>query len=217
VRAKVACLRATAGGQDAPYQARRLTALALAHASSATIRLVLVGGLPGTGKSTLAGGLSSATGWPLLRSDVLRKELAGLRPSESALAAFQAGIYGPEATASVYAELLSRAAVLLRSGHSVILDATWNRQCWRDGAHEVGLRTAADVVGLECEASTELTTIRLTRRSSKGGDASDANPSIADAMAQVAEPWLDALPVDTSMLPEDSLSTALELLDPASA
>lgn len=108
VRAKVACLRATTGDHDAPYEARRLTALAFAHVSAATIRLVLVGGLPGTGKSTLAGGLSATTGWPLLRSDVLRKELAGLSPSESATAAFQAGMYGAEATASVYAELLSR-------------------------------------------------------------------------------------------------------------
>jgi aminoglycoside phosphotransferase family enzyme/predicted kinase len=213
VRAKVACLRARTGDHDAPYEARRLTALALAHVTAATVRLVLVGGLPGTGKSTLAGGLSAATGWPLLRSDVLRKELAGLRPSESAAAAFQAGMYGAEATASVYAELLSRAALLLRSGRSVILDATWTRQCWRDAAREVGQGADADVVGLECEASTELAALRLTRRGTEGRDASDATASIAEAMAQVAEPWVDALPVDTSVLPEDSLTAVLRLLD----
>ena len=213
VRAKVACLRATTGDHGAPDEARRLTALAFAHVSAATVHLVLVGGLPGTGKSTLAGGLTAATGWPLLRSDVLRKELAGLRPSESAAAAFQAGMYGAEATASIYAELLSRAALLLRSGRSVILDASWTRQCWRDAAHELGRCTAADVVGLECEASTKLATLRLTQRGTQGRDASDATPSIADAMAQATEPWLDALPVDTSVLPEDSLTAVLELLD----
>jgi len=213
VRAKVACLRARTGDRDAPYEARGLTALALAHAEAATIRLVLVGGLPGTGKSTLAGGLSAATGWPLLRSDVLRKELAGLRPSESAATAFQAGMYGAEATASVYAELLSRAALLLRSGRSVILDATWTRQCWRDAANELGQWAEADVVGLECEASRELATLRMNLRGTEGWDPSDASPTIAEAMAQVAEPWLDALPVDTSVLPEDSLTAVLELLD----
>jgi uncharacterized protein len=213
VRAKVACLRAGTGDPDAPCEARRLAALAFAHACAATVRLVLVGGLPGTGKSTLAGGLSAATGWALLRSDVLRKELAGLRPSESAAAAFQAGMYGAEATASVYAELLSRAALLLRSGRSVILDATWTRQCWRDAARELGDLSTADVVGLECEASSELATLRLTQRGSEGRDPSDATPGIALAMAQVAEPWFDALPVDTSARPEDSLTSVLELLD----
>jgi uncharacterized protein len=213
IRAKVACLRAAAGDDEAPDEARRLTGLALAHLGAATVRLVLVGGLPGTGKSTLAGGLSAATGWPLLRSDVLRKELAGLRPTESAAAAFRAGMYGAEATASVYAELLSRAAALLRSGRSVILDATWTRQCWRDAAEELGQHAAADVVGLQCEASRDLSALRLVQRRIEGRDASDATPSIADAMAQAAEPWLDALPVDTSRVPEDSLAAALELLD----
>jgi aminoglycoside phosphotransferase family enzyme/predicted kinase len=217
VRAKVACLRAATGIDDAPGEARRLTDLALAHLGAASVRLVLVGGLPGTGKSTLAGALSGATGWPLLRSDVLRKEQAGLRPSESAAAAFRVGMYGAEATASVYAELLARAAALLRSGRSVILDATWTRQCWRDAAEELGQHAAADVVGLQCEASRELSALRLVKRNIEGRDASDATPSIADAMAQVAEPWLDALPVDTSGVPEDSLAAALELLDSACA
>jgi uncharacterized protein len=213
IRAKVACIRAASGDTEAPEEARRLTDLALAHLGAATVRLVLVGGLPGTGKSTLAGGLSATTGWPLLRSDVLRKELAGLRPTESAAAAFRAGMYGAEATASVYAELLSRAAALLRSGRSVILDATWTRQCWRDAAQELGQRAAADVVGLECEASRELSALRLVQRTIEGQDASDATPGIADAVAQVAEPWVDALPIDTSRVPEDSLAIALELLD----
>src|SRR5262249_5650864 len=40
--------------------------------------LVLVGGLPGTGKSTLARGLATAAGFGVIRSDVVRKELAGV-------------------------------------------------------------------------------------------------------------------------------------------
>jgi uncharacterized protein len=213
VRAEVACLRAASGDLSAPHEARRLVCLAFSHINAATVRLVLIGGLPGTGKSTLARGLSAATGWDLVRSDVVRKELAGLRPSESATEAFRAGMYSPEATASVYAELLSRAEVLLRLGRSVILDASWTRRCWRDAAHEVTRRTAADVVGLECRASRELSVLRLTQRVQEGRDASDATPSIAQAMAHVAEPWLDALPVDTSVPPEDALHGVLELLD----
>ena len=213
IRAKVACLRAATGDSRAAEQAQQLVALASAHLSAATVRLILVGGLPGTGKSTLAGGLGTATGWPVLRSDLVRKELAGLRPSESAAATFQAGIYGPEATATVYAELLSRAGLLLQSGRSVILDATWTRHCWREAARELAAQTRADVVELECEASRELSSLRLHQRHLEGSDPSDATADIADAMAQVAEPWLDAVPVDTTLGLEDALAVVLELLD----
>ena len=212
IRAKVACIRAT-GDSGAAEQAQQLVALASAHMRAATVRLILVGGLPGTGKSTLAGGLGAATGWPVLRSDVVRKELAGLRPSESAAAAFRAGIYGPEATATVYAELLSRAGLLLQSGRSVILDATWTRQCWREAARELGAQTEADVVELECEASRELSSLRLHQRNLEGTDPSDATAGIAEAVAAVAEPWLDAVPVDTTPGLEGALAVVLELLD----
>ena len=50
-----------------------LQALALRHLRSARSAVVLVGGLPGTGKSTLAAGLAAETGWVLLRSDEIRR------------------------------------------------------------------------------------------------------------------------------------------------
>ena len=67
--------------------------------------LVLVGGLPGSGKSTLARGLAERTPLHVLRSDVVRKELAeGARvPLESRTVA---NIYTPEWTAKTYTECL---------------------------------------------------------------------------------------------------------------
>lgn len=75
VRAKVACLRAGQGAADEVQLARVFHALTLRHLQTARVRLVLVGGLPGTGKSTIAGGLSDTRDWALLRSDVIRKDL----------------------------------------------------------------------------------------------------------------------------------------------
>ncbi|TWE27972.1 aminoglycoside phosphotransferase family enzyme [Prauserella muralis] len=95
VRAKVACLRATQGDADSAAEARDYARLALEHLRTGRPRLILVGGLPGTGKSTLAGGVADRLGAVLLASDRLRKELAGRSPHEHAAAGYQGGIYAP--------------------------------------------------------------------------------------------------------------------------
>ena len=88
VRAKVRCIRGAQGDPDAGEQARRLADLAYRHLRRGRVRLVLVGGLPGTGKSTLAGRLAAAEdGRVLLRSDVIRKELTSANGPWAAAAA----------------------------------------------------------------------------------------------------------------------------------
>ena len=113
VRAKVACLRSEQSAVAAD-SARDLQVLALKHLRSARSALVLVGGLPGTGKSTLAAGLADETGWVLVRSDEVRQQ----RPLDP-------DRYAPEAVAAVYDELLRTAREHLEQGESVILDASW--------------------------------------------------------------------------------------------
>jgi hypothetical protein len=54
--------------------------------------MILVGGLPGTGKSAPAGALADRLGWTVLNSDRIRKELAGVRPEHPAPTPFQTGI-----------------------------------------------------------------------------------------------------------------------------
>ncbi len=74
VRAMVACLRSDLVGDAARSEARQLHALAFDHLRRAQVQLVLVGGPPGCGKSTLAAGLSGTAGWPVLRSDHIRRD-----------------------------------------------------------------------------------------------------------------------------------------------
>jgi hypothetical protein len=88
VRAKVGAIRAGQGDSTATPEARHLLGIARRHLEGGVIRLVLIGGLPGTGKSTLAAGLADALGATVLRSDEVRKELAGLRPDQPAPAEF---------------------------------------------------------------------------------------------------------------------------------
>ena len=82
VRAKVACLRHGQGDADAAAAATSLLELALRHLERGRVVIVLVGGLPGTGKSTLAAGIADAKGWSVLRSDEVRKDVAGLGHAE---------------------------------------------------------------------------------------------------------------------------------------
>ena len=119
VRVKVACLRVVQDLPEAGRTACQLADLALRHLRAGAVTLVLVGGLPGTGKSALAGAVADRLGLAVLSSDRIRKELAGAAEA-SAPVPYESGIYCAGWTERVYAELLHRATVLLAHGESVI-------------------------------------------------------------------------------------------------
>ena len=143
VRAKVACMRHDQGVAAAAADAVEHADLALRHLRAADVRLVLVGGLPGSGKTTIAHGLADRFGAVVLSSDRVRKELAGIDPESRATADYRAGIYSPDHTDELYAELLHRAEELLGRGESVVLDASWTSSVHRGRATEVARHAAA--------------------------------------------------------------------------
>jgi predicted kinase len=208
VRAKVACLRHLQGGPGAAADAASYTDLALAHLRAGAVRLVMVGGLPGTGKSTLAGALADRLGAVLLSTDRLRKELAGRDPLVPARAAYRAGIYTPAHTRACYAELAHRAGELLARGESVMLDASWHRAADRALVIEVAGRTHSDLVQLCCTLPAELAAARMAARARQPGT-SDADPSIAAAMVHDADPWPAAVEISTAGPPGRALDAAL--------
>jgi uncharacterized protein len=205
VRAKVAWIRYGQGDAAAADEARHHDAIALLHLRAGDVRLVLVGGLPGTGKTTVAGGLGDRFGAVVLSSDRIRKELAGIDPTTPAGAPYGEGLYAPERTEELYAELAHRAERLLARGESVILDASWTAQRNRDRAAGIARRTYSRLVQLECRADAEATSLRIRDRV---GSASDATPAIATAMAVRADPWPDAVPIPTTSSVAESLEAA---------
>ena len=213
VRAKVACLRAGQGDAAAVAEAREHADLAHQHLASAAVALVLVGGLPGTGKSTIAGALADEFGMTMLRSDRLRKELAGLSPEVHAPSPYRRGLYAAAWTDRTYGELLRRAESLLALGESVVLDASWSDQRWRDAAIAVAERAHADFVALRCVASPEVVADRLRSRSG----ISDADPSIASAMRADAHPWPEASEVDTTTAVDETVRHAAAQVRPKPA
>jgi hypothetical protein len=199
VRAKVAAIRADQGDPAAAGRAWQLVDLALSHLEDGRVRLVLVGGLPGTGKSTLAAGLADRLdGAVVLRSDELRKERAGLPPTMPAPAAYGHGIYSATSTQATYDELLRRAEVALGLGETVICDASWHDGASRDAARAVAELTSADLVELRCVAAPAVAATRLAQRSVDGSDPSDATPAIAAEMAASMAPWPSATSIETT-------------------
>jgi aminoglycoside phosphotransferase family enzyme/predicted kinase len=210
VRTKVACLRWGQGEPAAATEAGRYAQIALRHLNAGAVSLVLVGGLPGTGKTALSEALGDRLGFTVINSDRIRKELAGISPDTSAATAFGTGIYTAFWTRRTYAELLKRAARLLSYGESVILDASWTSAQFRADAEK--LAEHADLTAVHCH--THLAEQRLRSRSH---GVSDADPDIATRMAETAAPWPDAIAIDTSGPVEDSVENALRAIRPSGA
>ena len=211
VRAKVACLRRAQGDEHAAREARRLHALCLRHLERGRVRLVLIGGAPGTGKSTVAAGLSQRMGWTVLRSDTARRSLLG--PADpTGEAAYGEGRYAPERRAEVYAARIKEAGRRLALGESVILDASWSAALARDRARQVAAATRSELIEIRCEAPAAVGRDRIADRAARGEDPSEATPEIASRLATDADPWPRATTLDTNRSLYETLADALALV-----
>src|SRR4029453_13548021 len=138
VRAKIACLRIrqTRGDRALEREARTCLLLALSadRPPLAPAAVIAVGGLPGSGKTTITDQLSREIGCPAIDADRTRKHLLGVSPTTSLRSAAWTGAYDPSVSGRVYGEMIRRADAVLGSGRSVVLDASFR---------SVGLRAMA--------------------------------------------------------------------------
>jgi aminoglycoside phosphotransferase family enzyme/predicted kinase len=143
--------------------------------------VVAVGGLPGTGKTTLARALAPALGAPpgalVLRSDEIRKRLCGVAPEDR----LPASGYTPAVSARVFAELAALTARAVGGGHAVVADATFMDPAHRAMVEAAAERAGAPFVGLWLEAPIPLLESRVAART---GDASDATVEVLRAAAR---------------------------------
>jgi aminoglycoside phosphotransferase family enzyme/predicted kinase len=138
-------------------------------------RLVAVGGLSGTGKTTLAAMLApsigAAPGALHLRSDPERKALCGV----DEFSHLPASGYNREISRAVYVRLHQKADAALRAGHSVILDAVHMNREQREAARALAGRVDVPFTGLWLEANAETLEARVAQRIR---DASDADVTV---------------------------------------
>jgi len=156
--------------------------------------LIITCGLVASGKTAIARALGEALDAPVISSDVVRKELAGLSPEEHRFEPFERGIYSPAFTARTYDAMLERARGLLAEGRSVLLDGTFGRRDQRQKARGLAEEMGGRFVCVECRAEEAVIHRRLAERLRTGGDASDARPEIYEAQLQVFEPVTDLRP-----------------------
>ena len=132
-----------------------------------------------------------------MRSDELRKELAGLSPSSRDLSAFGEGLYHREATERTYRALADRAEIHLAAGRTVIVDASFAEKGRRDDFRDLARRQQRPLAILWMNCPDELLLERLRQRR---GDASDGRPELLAAQKRIFQPPCGesrVLPVDT--------------------
>jgi aminoglycoside phosphotransferase family enzyme/predicted kinase len=174
--------------QAAGWRARAHWLLALGELEAPDRKpcLVLLGGLPGTGKSTLARQLGEPGNFEVIRSDVVRKELAAHSTEARSGGGFGEGLYSPAWNARTYAECLRRAEDLLFAGRRVLVDASFRRERDRRAFLDLAQRWRVPAALLVCWADASDVRERLSARQ---GDASDANWSV---YLRASEEWEDA-------------------------
>jgi aminoglycoside phosphotransferase family enzyme/predicted kinase len=156
-------------------EARRYLAHAIDLLKPRPPRLLAIGGLSGTGKSTVAYGLApelgGVPGGRVLRSDVVRKGLFGVALTDR----LPSSAYRGEVGQRVFERMREEAAAALAAGRSVVTDAVYARRAERDAIAAVAARVGVPFVGLWLDAPAEVLEARIAARR---GDASDATAAV---------------------------------------
>jgi uncharacterized protein len=194
VRAKVDCVRVAQGHRDAVADARRHLDIALEHLRAGTVRLIVIGGGPGTGKTTLAHAVVEHLRARVISTDDLRQQLLQSGTISGTPGVLNAGLYSAENVSAVYDAVLQRAQRHLRRGQSVVLDGTWRDARQRERVRALAAETHVPIAEFTCSVPLEDASARIQDRPAR---ASDATPEIAAALAGQHDAWSEAHHINT--------------------
>jgi predicted kinase len=219
VRGKVACFKL-----DDPYVSDEEKRKTLTEAggyfqlSESYVKqkptLFITAGLVGCGKSSFSQALAARLGLVVISSDVTRKRLAGIPPTEHRYEDFDSGIYSPEFGLKTYAAMFKEAESILTEGYPVILDASFIKPDMRQEAVRLAKKTGADFLAIECSLAEEKVKERLQHRL-KEASPSDGRWEIYPRQKKEFEPLLDIAPsnyaiIDTSEPVEANIEKVID-------
>ena len=195
VRGKVESIGAHAPEVPAAQQrelaesARRYFALASRFVERASAPVVVIlAGRSGTGKSTVGAALAARIGAAYVSSDVVRKRLIDLPLREHVPDDRAAEVYGSAMNERTYEEMRRRAAVHLKAGRAVILDATHSRGAERAAAVAIARAAGVPVLIAELCIADDTALARIAERGADPLATSDATAAVFEAQAGTFEP-----------------------------
>jgi len=155
--------------------------------------LVVIFGLMGVGKTTVAQALGQARDWPVLHSDTVRKCLAGLGPTTPARFEFGQGIYNEDFSRRTYEEMRRLAGELLDKGaQGVILDASFKSAGERARVRKLARAKGTRTVFVYCYCSPEVVQKRLHHRADNTSAISDGRTELLDLQMKAFDPLSEA-------------------------
>jgi uncharacterized protein len=214
VRAKTSATAASLAGDATARQtlvdtAHQYLALAQTLLEPPAPVLVAVAGVSGSGKSTAAADVApvigAAPGAIHLRTDVIRKDLAGTSP----LTRLPADAYTAEMSGRVYARLRTDAALALSAGHAVVCDGVFGDAAERDALEAVAQAAGAPFVPVWLDAPDATLLARVGRRRD---DASDATEDVVRRQLADAQPARTWARVDASGSADATRARVIEIL-----
>ena len=173
--------------------------------------LVLLAGLPATGKSTVAGTLAGRVGAACISSDAVRKRLVGLDARDRAEGPFGAGLYDPEMTERTYEQLRLRASAQLAAGRPVVLDATHSSAAHRRAALAIAAEHGAPALIAELRLDEEAAGARIEGRRDDPLRISDAGMDVYRRAREAFEPVTAGEPATHLVLDATQPPAALAL------
>lgn len=173
--------------------------------------VIVVFGVIGTGKSTVANMIAAELNANVYSSDVTRKEIAGMSPTDRDKEGYGRGIYSPEITEQTYTEIINNGFDNLGFRGISVIDATFSKRKWRERVLEEAEKTDTPYIFIQTTIPENTIRERLAEREKRGNSVSDAGEDMLDRFLEGYEKpeELDSnrhIRIDTRGKPEDIIT-----------
>ena len=157
--------------QKAQQEAKNYYHLAWKYTQQHQGKIIIMSGLSGSGKTTVAKYIAEKINGILIRSDAVRKHLGNVSLDETG----NSELYSEEMNQKTYERLIKLGEIVAKEGFNLILDAKFDRHQLRKPVIEIAKKDNIFLTILSCYAPVEILSDRLSKRK---GDISDATSDL---------------------------------------